>query len=57
MVSSYWEFNVGNPDQFLIGINIFQGEDEQGQLFQAYSIGFLFFDITYYKILNDEINE
>jgi hypothetical protein len=57
MVSSYWEFTLGNPDQFLIGINIYQGEDEQGQPFQAYSIGFLFFDITYYKILNDEINE
>ena len=57
MVSSYWEFTLGNPDQFLIGINVYQGEDEQGQPFQAYSIGFLFFDITYYKILNDEINE
>lgn len=42
------EFELCEPDEFLLGIFYVNGEDEHGD-FNMFSIGFLFFSINFIK--------
>lgn len=44
-------FEIGEPDNFLIGFNKFMGEDEEGA-FKCWGFGLLLFSVSLYKYIN-----
>ena len=50
-----FRINFHSPDNWLVGVNRFQHEDEAGNEYEALAIGILFFSIEFLWIKRDKI--